>query len=217
MNNHSKRMNDFNKEVYPPSEDSWFLADFLYEFLLHDQEYLTKLKNHSMLVCEIGIGSGYISRFLCSKFPSLQLIGTDISSQAIIQAEYNFRNMKEIKRSFICTNLISCLNPNYFKPDLIIFNPPYVKTPLSEFERIDSPIVKSWAGRPDGLIVINEFLTELSKFTFNDCFFLSSSLNDNKSLIIEFSSELTIVETSRRLIEDETLICFQVKKIENFD
>ena len=124
MNNLSKRINDFNKEVYPPSEDSWFLADFLYEFLLNDQEYLAKLKNHSMLLCEIGIGSGYISRFLCSKFPSLKLIGTDISLKAITQTENNFRNIKGIKRSFICTNLLNCLNPNYFKPDLIIFNPP---------------------------------------------------------------------------------------------
>jgi len=217
MNSHPIKISELNNEVYPPSEDTWFLADFLYTFLLSDQNYNLRLKKHSIHLCEIGIGSGYISHYLCSKIPSLQILGTDISSKAINQAEYNLRSINMNRTSFICTNLLNCINPKFFKPDLIIFNPPYVKTPLSESHREDSLIVKSWAGGPDGLDVVFEFLEELVLFTFNDCFFLSSSLNDNNSLIKIFSSKLTIIESSKKSIAGETLICFHVKKFNDPD
>jgi methylase of polypeptide subunit release factors len=217
MNTPPNKMNELSNEVYPPSEDSWFLADFLLAFLLSDPNYSLRLKKHSIHLCEIGIGSGYISHYLCSKVPSLQILGTDISSKAIRQAEYNLRSINVNRTSFICTNLLNCINPHFFKPDLIIFNPPYVKTPLSEFHREDNPIVKSWAGGPDGLNVIFKFLEELVNYTFTDCFFLSSSMNDNKSLIKTFSSKLTIIESSKKSVEGETLICFHVKKFKDPD
>ncbi|MHA1942327.1 MAG: methyltransferase, partial [Candidatus Hodarchaeales archaeon] len=177
MNNPLREFKDRHKEVYPPSEDSWFLAEHLFQFLLNDPYYESQLKERSVILCEVGIGSGYISHFLISRIPTLQIIGTDISSLAITIAKYTLRKMIKTKIPLICTNLLNCLNPKKFYPDLIIFNPPYVKTPLSEFLREDSPLVKSWSGGPNGIQVLTEFLQELTRFKFNDCFFLSSSLN----------------------------------------
>jgi methylase of polypeptide subunit release factors len=194
--------------VYPPGEDTWFLSDILVDYV---QENFGSMKNQ--IVCEIGVGSGYISILLSLKFPELTLIGTDISPLAMsLCYENSLRLAPRGKFLFYCSNLLNCFNASMLKVDIIFFNPPYVRTPLQEVTDPKPPIARTWAGGPDGVKFINQFLKELINFQFKNAFFLSSSLNNNNIFLEVYASQLKIVEVGRKKIEDEKLICYKVCK-----
>ena len=199
-------------EVYGPDEDSWFLAETIKEFFHKDKLFRYYTKRCS--VCEVGIGTGYISIYLAKNVPNLRIFGTDISPYAVL---LGFENMKKlipkIEFNLYCANLLDCFDTSKFKPDIIFFNPPYVRTPLDEVRTNDSLIQRSWAGGPDGITIIQEFIKELEVYNFKKAFFLSSSLNSNETFLKNASSTLVISELSKKKIGDEHLLCYCVSPI----
>ncbi|GAG54442.1 unnamed protein product, partial [marine sediment metagenome] len=87
MGTRNKFRLQFSSEVYPPQEDTWFLTEVLKEFFNKKTDLSSKIIN----VCEIGIGSGYISTTLGRLFPNINLIGIDIFLQAV---KLSYENMK---------------------------------------------------------------------------------------------------------------------------
>jgi len=196
-------------EVYSPNEDSWFLAETIKDFFLKETSF--RHISNRCSVCEVGIGTGYISIYLARIIRNLQIFGTDISPYAVL---LGFENMKkwipEIEFNLYCANLMNCFDNNKFKPDIIFFNPPYVRTPLDEVRTKNSLIQRSWAGGPDGIKIIQEFIKELEVYNFRKAFFLSSSLNSNEKFLKNTSSTLVITELSKKKIADEHLLCYSV-------
>lgn len=194
-----------NSEVYSPQEDTWFLADVL-EAQLHKE-----ISNYtrSILVCEVGVGSGYISIVLAKKFPRIHFIGTDISPKS---SRLCLKNMSDhLPRSqygILCMDLLRSFNPLKFVPDIILFNPPYVASPFDEMRR--GFFEKSWAGGPKGISIIHDFLRELTRFTFKKALFLSSITNENETLERDFNEFFLFHVISQRKIENEKLICYEV-------
>ncbi len=90
-------------EPYPPSEDTFFLAD-----------YVKNIKGYSAL--DVGTGSGYLSALLAKSFSLV--VATDISFNVLKKQNYFTSNM-------ICCNGADALN---YKFDLIICNLPYLNT-----------------------------------------------------------------------------------------
>jgi methylase of polypeptide subunit release factors len=169
-------------------------------------------KGHTGIICEVGVGSAYILISLNLKYPFLRFYGTDISPMAISLSQENIQEWIPNATYYLCcTRFLDCLNPKKFFPDVIYFNPPYVRTSYDEYKQNSPPITRSWAGGPSGVLSINLFLDELQRFRFEHAFFLSSSLNDNSQLLER--SGLDIEEAARKKIEDEHLICYHV--IEN--
>jgi release factor glutamine methyltransferase len=93
--------------MYKPAEDSFLMED--------------AIKNYrGNFALEIGIGSGYLTRKLCSNFAFV--IGTDLDFNSIVYAKNNTL-LANRNKLLICTDLGSALN---LKFDLIISNPPYL-------------------------------------------------------------------------------------------
>ena len=90
-------------EPYPPSEDTFFLAD-----------YIKNVKGQSAL--EIGTGSGYLATLLAKSFPLV--VATDISFH-VLKKQTCFTS------NIICCNGADALNCKF---DLVICNPPYLST-----------------------------------------------------------------------------------------
>jgi release factor glutamine methyltransferase len=214
MTNHQKHLQVKTiDEVYPPGEDTWFLSDILVNFILENSKKDSASKTEK-LVCEVGVGSGYISILLSLKFPEMKIFCTDISPLAVSLSYKNALHLvPKGKLFFCCSNLLNCFNSSKFDADIIFFNPPYVRTPLPEINIPLSPIVRTWAGGPDGIHLIDKFLEELLNFRFKQAFFLSSSINDNDIFLEAYTSQLEIDEFNRKRIEDEQLICYRVNKL----
>ncbi len=192
-------------DVYPPSEDTWFLTEFLVNFLSRFKVN-TKQKR---VICEIGVGSGYIIIYLSLNFSHLRFYGTDISPIALSLSKENFRDWIPTGNYYLCCSpYLNCFNPQKFFPDIIYFNPPYVSTSYEEYNQTNSVITKSWAGGPSGVIPISLYLDELTRFEFKLAFFLTSSLNENN--IVLTREEFNIKEVAKKKIESEQLIIYQV-------
>ena len=90
-------------EPYPPSEDTFFLAD-----------YIKNVKGKSAL--DVGTGSGYLSALLAKSFSLV--VATDISFDVLkIQTDFT--------SNIICCNGADALNYQF---DLVICNLPYLNT-----------------------------------------------------------------------------------------
>jgi release factor glutamine methyltransferase len=101
--------------MYRPSEDTYFMEDVLSNY---------RGKN----ALEVGIGSGYLTRILCSNFEFV--VGTDIDVNSIIYAKNN-AFAKFSNKLLVCTDLSLPLKCKF---DLIISNPPYLPTDDGKFD-----------------------------------------------------------------------------------
>ena len=90
-------------EPYPPSEDTFFLAD-----------YIKNEKGESAL--DIGTGSGYLATLLEKSFSFV--VGTDLLFNVLKKQEYFTANN-------VCCNGADAINQQF---DLIICNMPYLNT-----------------------------------------------------------------------------------------
>lgn len=195
-----------SSKVYPPQEDSWFLLDVLTEVLTYP-EYK---KRKEVVLCELGIGTGYISLNLAQQFPNTRIIGVDIVFEAAQFAQENLKRFLPRKNfEIICTNILDPFVFEKFSPDIIFFNPPYLLTSLTEFQRKD-PLIRSWAAGPGGITVIQQFLAGLSPFTFERAFFLTSNLNKNEEIETLFENQFQLKRIASRTAVDEELICYEV-------
>ena len=90
-------------EPYPPSEDTFFLAD-----------YIKNEKGESAL--DIGTGSGYLASILEKSFS--MVVGTDLVFNVLKKQEYFTTNN-------VCCNGADAINQQF---DLVICNMPYLNT-----------------------------------------------------------------------------------------
>ena len=93
-----------NDEEYPPSEDTFFLA-----------ENIEDKKGDFAL--DIGSGSGYLTKLLSENFSFV--VGTDINYEALKHQTYKTKNL-------VCCNSSDALKESKF--DFIICNLPYLAT-----------------------------------------------------------------------------------------
>ena len=92
-----------NTNQYPPSEDTFFLAD-----------NIENEKGFSAL--DIGTGSGFLADLLSKNFSIV--VGTDLSFSVLMNQSYKIKNI-------ICCNGADALD---YKFDLIVCNMPYLTT-----------------------------------------------------------------------------------------
>ncbi len=79
-------------------------------------------KNSLKKVIDIGTGSGAIAISIKKEAPDIEIIATDISLDALKVAKENSKNLNI---NFICCDLFNGVKGKF---DLIISNPPYIKT-----------------------------------------------------------------------------------------
>ena len=90
-------------EPYPPSEDTFFLAD-----------YIENISGKSVL--DIGTGSGYLADLLSRSFPLV--VATDLSF-------FTLKKQNMFSNNIICCNGADALN---YKFEFVICNLPYLDT-----------------------------------------------------------------------------------------
>jgi release factor glutamine methyltransferase len=101
--------------MYSPSEDTYFMEDILTNY-------------RGKIALEVGIGSGYLTRLLCTNFEFV--VGTDIDINSIMYAKNN--NLTNFSNKLLVCSDLSL--PLKCKFDLIISNPPYLPTGLDNLD-----------------------------------------------------------------------------------
>lgn len=85
-----------------------------------------KVKNEELIVADVGTGSGVIAITLKLLLPSLRIIATDISKEALQVAKRNAANYN-VDVEFLEGDFLLPLLERKLVPNVIVSNPPYIK------------------------------------------------------------------------------------------
>ena len=92
-------------------------------------DLLNKASLSSLLICDVGTGSGCIAISMLHSLPAARAVGVDISPAAIEIAEENAtRNHVRERISFVVSDCFKALHDEDSSFDMIVSNPPYVTT-----------------------------------------------------------------------------------------
>lgn len=161
-----KRKFKVNKNVLIPRFET---EELVYHALKIIKEY-----NYSKIV-DIGSGSGNINITLKLENENLNVIGLDISKDALNVSKENALNLKA-DVSYYESDLLSYLIDNNIKVDLIISNPPYIDindNEVDEIVRNNEPSLALFAS-DNGLYNYKKIIDDFKKI-----------LNKNGSIIFE--------------------------------
>lgn len=117
-------------EVYEPSDDSYFFAEFLKKYLK---------KHHPNNFLDIGCGSGILAKTVSKFFKNENIVCVDINPAAV--SATRLLGFKTIN-----SNLFSKVSKK-LKFDLITFNAPYL--PEGEYEPEESMLITTGGKRGD--------------------------------------------------------------------
>jgi release factor glutamine methyltransferase len=138
-----------NRNTLIPRPETELLCDII----------IKKLKNKSPHILDIGTGTGCILLSILGEIKKAKGIGIDISKKAINVAVKNSNNLKLNKRAKFFTRSLDNVYSHKF--DLIVSNPPYIKTSdiknLSDDVRKFEPKIALDGGK-DGLDVIKKVI-----------------------------------------------------------
>lgn len=218
---------DYNN-VYEPSEDSFILLDAL-------ELDLQSLRERKPSIClEIGSGSGIIITALAKYLESSSFIAVDINKSAC-NATARTSKANNANVDVINMDLLSSFKENSI--DLLIFNPPYVPTPLDESETSNIPehrkmyddeanevfqaacedklLIRSWAGGADGCQIINRVINSLNQILAKDGIFYLLIIKDNNPERIKnelYTLGFQTVQVIDRKIRGEHLIVLKITR-----
>ena len=150
-------------------------------------------------ILDIGTGSGCILLSLLEEFKNSSGIGIDISEKAISVAEKNKNNLKIDRAKFITENFEKYFWNHHEKFDLIVSNPPYIKT--KDIETLDEnvknfdPLI-ALDGGEDGLQFYKTLASSVkSILTDNGVFIMEVGYNQAKDVV-------KILEVSNFFVEN---------------
>ena len=176
-------------------------------------EYINKYFNEPIDIIDLGCGSGVIGLTLENKVSTNSVDLIDISKEALEVTKQNIENLNS-KANTIESNFFGNIDKKY---DVIISNPPYIKT-NEEIENIvkeNEPHLALYAG-DDGLDCYKEILKSIKPHMKDKCIIAFEIGADQKEDIINLINEYldnVKIETKKDLSNRDRMI-FIFKNIE---
>ena len=136
------------------------------ELVENIKNYLEKKGLTNPKILDLGCGSGVIGLTLKSFFKDADIILTDISDEALQVARENASNLN-LDVNFIKSDWFS--NVKVDKYDVIVSNPPYIKTDeeIEEIVKNNEPALALYGGA-DGLDCYRKILKDINKYLKDD-------------------------------------------------
>jgi len=202
-----------DRDVYPPSEDSFLLADAL------ARVWRSRLAaSPPALVVELGTGSGYVacSNALLARACGAEKItktrASDVNARACACAEVTFaahgvsRDAYDVSLGDLFTPHADAIALNG-GIDVLLFNPPYVVTPSAEVGAVG--IEASWAGGVRGREVLDRALGSVARVLAPGGIFLCVLIaqNDPQSVMDALRRDGLSCEVFSAMKADEEELC----------
>jgi release factor glutamine methyltransferase len=176
-----------NEHVLIPRQETEILVEKVLEDILKSMNNNPK---DSLNILEVGTGSGCIAIALGKKLDEQNLnyniVGIDISKEALNVAEYNLDMIKGSKEkiSFVEKDIFEIDNFNK-DIDYIVSNPPYI--PYTEYEGLDDEVNKyepaiSLTDYKDGLTFYRKILELYSNRLITGKLFFETAYNQKENL-----------------------------------
>jgi release factor glutamine methyltransferase len=138
-----------NRNTLIPRPETELLCDII----------IKKFKDKKIFILDIGTGTGCVLLSILSEIKKSKGVGVDISKKAIEVAKKNSNNLRLNKRAkFVTRSLENIFN---YRFDLVVSNPPYIKT--SDIKNLSIDVRKfepkiALDGGKDGLDVIKKII-----------------------------------------------------------
>ncbi len=176
-------------------------------------EYINKYFNEPIDIIDLGCGSGVIGLTLENKVSTNSVDLIDISKEALEVTKQNIENLNS-KANTIESNFFENIDKKY---DVIISNPPYIKTneEIEDIVKENEPHLALYAG-DDGLDCYKEILKNIKPHMKDKCLIAFEIGADQKEDIINLINEYLDnikIETKKDLSERDRMI-FIFKNIE---
>ncbi len=144
-----------NYNVLIPRPETEILVDTTIEIIK---------KNNLKKILDIGTGSGAIAISLKKNIPKIKIVATDINIEALKLAKENSLQNKVNNILFACCDLFNGLK---YKFDMIISNPPYIKT--KDLKKLPQSVINfepvvALDGGKDGLEFYKKIIVEGKNF-----------------------------------------------------
>ena len=159
------------------------------EIIVENVLKLTKNKER-LKILDIGVGSGCILLSILKEKKNFKGIGIDISKKCIKLSKINANNLNINNRIKFFKSDVD--NFNYGKYDLIISNPPYIKS--TDFKYLEKDVSKfepklALDGGVDGLSEIRKVINKSSELIKNNGKLILEVAFDQKSKVINLLKE----------------------------
>lgn len=168
-----------NENVLIPRQDTEILVEEVIE--------IAKRINAKKIL-DLCTGSGAIAISLAKYLPETDIYAIDISSEALEVAQKN-ANINNVKVSFINSDIFENLKEKEF--DIIVSNPPYIKTEVCESlnkEVKKEPLIALDGGN-DGLHFYKKIIEQCDKYLKKDGFLCLEIGYDQKDEVVNIINE----------------------------
>ena len=169
-------------------------------------EYINKYFNEPIDIIDLGCGSGVIGLTLENKVSTNSVDLIDISKEALEVTKQNIENLNS-KANTIESNFFENIDKKY---DVIISNPPYIKTneEIEDIVKENEPHLALYAG-DDGLDCYKEILKSIKPHMKDKCIIAFEIGADQKEDIINLINEYldnVRIETKKDLSQRDRMI-----------
>jgi release factor glutamine methyltransferase len=189
-----------NSDVLIPRPDTEVLVETVLNYVANSPDY--RFQNPRIL--EVGTGSGCIAVSLAKRISEADIVATDVSQAALDVAEANaHKNSVEGNISFFLSDLFASPRIAVEKFDLIVSNPPYIKTnviPALACEIQYEPLL-ALDGGVDGLDFYRRIFQEAPKHLKPGGSLILEIGFDQKELLEKLSGSSQIFEV-KEIIKD---------------
>lgn len=168
-----------NENVLIPRQDTEILVEEVIE--------IAKRINAKKIL-DLCTGSGAIAISLAKYLPETDIYAIDISSEALEVAQKN-ANINNVKVNFINSDIFENLKEKEF--DIIVSNPPYIKTEVCESlnkEVKKEPLIALDGGN-DGLYFYKKIIEQCDKYLKKDGFLCFEIGYDQKDEVVNIINE----------------------------
>lgn len=188
---------EVTKDVLIPRPDTECLVEAVLKFLPDDSsDNISPGKGRKVL--ELGTGSGAISIALSSERPVNIYFASDRSQKALEVAEKNAgRHLEKGEIKFICGDWFEPFKENLLFFDIILSNPPYIKT--GEIPELQEEVCKyepfaALDGEKDGLGSIRHIIDKASSYLREKGMLFLEIGHDQKDEVMELAQSFGTYE-----------------------